>query len=104
MVKDINGLGNYTSPKTVTEQEPGKTAAKSSPAASEKESTAINDEVQLSSSAKNLQSLADKANSLPEINIERVERIKAALESGQYKIDDLVLADKILQSETLLDS
>ena len=102
MVRDINGLGGYSGPKTVAEQG-GKKApesATSAPASSES-STAQSDDVQLSSEAKTLQSMADKINSLPDVNVERAEKIKAALENGEYKVDDLVLADKIINSESL---
>ena len=103
MVRDINGLGGYSGPKTIAEQ-----GGKKAPAAATSESKTANtssventDGVQLSDEAKTLQSMADKINSLPDANIERAEKIKAALENGEYKVDDLVLAEKIMNSETL---
>ncbi len=103
MVRDINGLGGYSGPKTVTEQG-GKKApdsATSAPTGAESPSAEKSDGVQLSSEAKTLQSMADKINSLPDVNVERAEKIKAALENGEYKVDDLVLAEKILSSDAL---
>ena len=100
MVKDINGLGGFSSPPTVTEQgSQAKTANKSLPATQSTTASTSEDSVQLSTEAKTLQSLADKVNSLPEVNLERAEKIKAALENGQYQVDDLVLADKILNTD-----
>ncbi|WP_101759999.1 flagellar biosynthesis anti-sigma factor FlgM [Oceanicoccus sp. KOV_DT_Chl] len=102
MVRDINGLGGFSGPQAKTEQS-GKNTAKpteSSTPGSESVAPAA-DDVQLSSEAKSLQSLADKVNSLPEVNIERAEKIKAMLERGEYQVDDLVLADKILSSDAL---
>ncbi len=104
MVRDINGLGGYSGPKTVAEQGGKKAAdaATSQPASTDSSSAEQSDGVQLSSEAKTLQSMADKINSLPDVNVERAEKIKAALENGEYKVDDLVLAEKILNSEALL--
>ena len=102
MVRDINGLGSYNSPKSVTEQG-GKTSSPSTAAASTQAgSQEPGEAVQLSAEAKTLQSLADKVNSLPDVNLARAEQIKAALENGEYQVNDLVLADKILNSEALL--
>jgi negative regulator of flagellin synthesis FlgM len=104
MVKDINGLGAYTGLQTSSEQGDKKTAAPASSVAPKAEptATAASDDVTLSSEAKTLQTLADKINNLPEINIERAEKIKLALENGEYQINDLVLADKILNSDALM--
>jgi len=104
MIKDINGLGSRPS----TETRPGKNgnadvgkSANTSTAAAAP-SAAKQDEVELSSQVKNLKALEDKIQSLPEVNMERVEAIKAALEDNSFNIDDLVLADKILNTEGLL--
>ncbi len=105
MVRDINGLGGYTSPKSVTEQSGNKAFAvpvKTNNATSSPSESG--DEVQLSTEAKTLQSLADQVNQLPDVNLARAEQIKAALENGDYKINDLVVAEKILNSEVLLGS
>jgi negative regulator of flagellin synthesis FlgM len=103
MVRDINGLGNYSNQTTTAaDKTNGKTASAQKPAETDSNSTPSGDEVQLSSSAKSLSALADSVNQLPEVNIARAEQIKAALESGEYRIDDLVLADKIINSESLL--
>ena len=104
MVRDINGLSGYTGPKNVSEQGGKQTAspATSAPANADSSSAEKSDGVQLSSEAKTLQSMADKINSLPDVNVERAEKIKAALENGEYKVDDLVLADKIMNSEAFL--
>ncbi len=106
MVRDINGLGGYTNPKAMSEQGSKKatTAIEAAPSKPQTASTANGDDVQLSSEAKTLQRLADKVNSLPDINMARAEQITASLANGEYKVDDLVLAGKILDSEALLSS
>lgn len=101
MVRDINGLGGFSTPQTVTEQSPN-TASKKTADNAGSNSAATADDVNISDGAKTLQALAAKIGDLPEVNIERAEQIKVALESGEYQIDDLVLADKILNSEALL--
>ena len=101
MVRDINGLGGFSTPPTATEKSPNK-ASKSTPENAESNSATTADDVNISDSAKTLQALAAKISDLPEVNLERAEQIKVALESGEYQIDDLVLADKILNSEALL--
>jgi flagellar biosynthesis anti-sigma factor FlgM len=104
MVRDINGLGNFANQKTNAEPTTGKTAAKAQPTGAENTQAAPTDEVQLSDSAKSLRSLTSTVNQLPEINSARAEKIKAALESGEYSIDELVLANKIINSEKLLEN
>ena len=106
MVREINGLGGIPgAPKTTESKTTEQGARKSSGSAPVKtggsESSGQTDGVQLSSEARTLQSLTDQVKNLPDANLERAEQIRQALESGQYKIDDLVVADKLMQSEAL---
>ena len=102
MIKDINGLGSLPETKTRPGSS-GKQAlqdtANDAPAAAE---TAKQDAVELSSQVQTLQSLEAKLQGVPEVNEARVEAIKQALEDGNFKIDDLVLADKLINSDALL--
>lgn len=103
MVKEINGSGVSRPPlqneasianrgaAARTEQNPE--ARATTPAAS--------DSVSLSSNAQALKSAGEKLQKLPEVNEKRVADIRAALESGEYKVDDLVIADKLLAAEEL---
>ena len=100
MVREINGLGGPLNTPASTER--GDRKAVEAPATDPAPSQGTADDVQLSNEAKTLQSLVDKVNNLPEVNLERAEKIKAALENGEYRIDDLVVADKILNTEALL--
>lgn len=59
------------------------------------------DSVSLSSNAQALKSLEEKIQKLPDVNEKRVAQIKAALASGQYQVDDLVVADKLLNLDGL---
>lgn len=104
MVRDINGLGNFSNQKTSAEPTVEKAASRAQTTTANSGTAAPADEVQLSDGARNLRALANTVNQLPEINSARAEKIKAALESGSYRIDELVLADKIINSEKLLES
>lgn len=103
MIKDINGLGVNTGPTT---NSTGKAAKQAESPNVEANNTAANngqsDEVELSSQVQTLQALEAKLQAVPDVNIARVETIKQALEEGSFKIDDLVLADKLINSDALL--
>ena len=107
MVRDINGLDGTSVRPNRLDQGSSK-ASNSSGTATQAETTTTSsgnsgDDVQISAEAKTLQSLTDNINQLPEVNLERAERIKAALENGEYRVDELVVADKLLNSESLFD-
>lgn len=59
--------------------------------------------VSLSSNAQALKAVEEKIQKLPEINEKKVAEIKAALDSGQYSVDDLVIADKLLGFDDLFN-
>lgn len=99
MVREINGLSGIPTSNKSTEKGSGKPSGSTVDGGSAGASTPDTEGVQLSAEARTLQSLTDQVKNLPETNLERAEQIKQALESGQYQIDDLVIADKILQSE-----
>lgn len=103
MVREINGLGGTPTTTKTSEQAPKKASSNATPeqAGSQPSSAPDGDAVKLSPEARTLQALTDQIKDLPEANMERAEQIRQALESGQYKIDDLVVADKLLQSESL---
>lgn len=103
MVKDINGLGGYSSANLNTQGSKKPATSDAAPANQAAATVSVSD-VTLSSEGKTLQGLADKVNGLPEINMARAEQIRQALQQGQYNIDDLVVADKLLNSEALLGS
>jgi negative regulator of flagellin synthesis FlgM len=107
MVKEINGSGINRAPLQQAPQQ--QDVAGSSRAAGKAEARpetagagrAVSDSVSLSSNAQSLKSAGEKLQKLPEVNEKRVAEIRAALESGEYKVDDLVLADKLLAAEDL---
>ncbi len=103
MVREINGLGGMPGNTKSTDQS-GRKTAENAPDARRNDAGQPSDGVQLSAEARSLQSLSDRVQGLPDANLERAEQIRQALESGEYRIDDVVVADKLLQSEALLDN
>lgn len=100
MVREINGLGGSQAPSKVSDQSAGKASENKLDNAS-KASQESSDAVELSAEARTLQALTDEVKELPDANLERAEQIRLALESGEYQVDDLVVADKLLQAEAL---
>lgn len=111
MVRDINGPGAKppTTPPANEQNalrgtqrdsttQPGAQAAPQAPTAK-----AAADSVNLSSNAVALKALEEKIQKLPEVNEKRVAEIKAALASGSYKVDELVVADKLLAIDDLFE-
>lgn len=104
MVREVNG-SNTTPPATT--QTSGRNAPQTpapqpqTPATPAPQQNAGRDTVKLSSNAQALRDVEEKLNKLPEVNEQKVASIKAALESGQYQVDDLVVADKLLGFDDL---
>ena len=57
------------------------------------------DRVELSDSAKSLQSLAHEIADLPAVDAARVDSIKRAITEGRYHVDPVRLAQKFLEFE-----
>ena len=61
------------------------------------------DTVELSDTAKVMQAADAKIANTPEINSERVASLKAAIDSGSYKIDAERIAGKMIDFDAILD-
>ncbi len=110
MATDIKGLGSPTPPdqtalrNTGTTKESGAAASERAvqpPAAVTPAAKATTDSVNLSAQAQALKTLEEKLQKQPAINEKRVAEIKAALASGNYSVDDLVVAEKLLGFDEL---
>ncbi|CAM3999260.1 MULTISPECIES: flagellar biosynthesis anti-sigma factor FlgM [Shewanella] len=86
-----NRVGNASAKAS---QHKGATAATNAPS-----QTVKSDSVSITSQAQQLQSAQAKLNDIPEIDIKKVEQIKAAIAEGRYKIDADKLATNIAQFE-----
>lgn len=111
MASDIKGVGSPTPPNqgalrgasttkdsnaTASERAAQRPTAPAAPVAK-----AATDSVNLSAQAQTLKALEEKLQKLPDTNEKRVAEIKAALASGNYSVDDLVVADKLLGFDEL---
>ncbi len=112
MASDIKGLGSPNLPDqaalrgTSTSKESGTTAGSERastppPAAAAPAAKAATDSVNLSAQAQALKALEEKLQKQPDVNEKRVAEIKAALASGNYSVDDLVVAEKLLGFDEL---
>ena len=101
MVSEINGPGHPTvqglrnkataTPEGRADAKPG-TAADSS------------DVVSLTDVAARLQELTAAVRELPVVDQERVEHFRASIASGEYRVDDAQVADKLTELESMLSA
>ena len=113
MATDIKGLGtppsanqtglrgtgkdNGTAASERAAQQPAPATVKAPPTAAK---TAV-ESVNLSNQAQTLKAVEEKIQKLPDVNEKKVAEIKAALASGSYSVDDLVVAEKLLGFDEL---
>jgi len=103
MSVDFNGIGSGQ----VNNQRPSADKASGSETtkqagtdqAKQQATNARGDSVKLSSQAKNLKQLEQKLGDYPEMDDDRIEQIRSALESGSYKVDAEKLAQKMLEMD-----
>ncbi len=107
MASDINGLGNAAAtdqtalrPKDSTGKDTASTSGTQATTASPTAAASV-DSVSLSSNAQGLQALEQKIQQLPDVNQQRVADLKAAIDSGQYHVDNQKVADKMLGYDEL---
>ena len=104
MPVNFNGI-NPNSPGAMRPKAEGSSAAvdankSGAPAQTDANSAkARTDQVSFSSQAQGLKQLEEGVKRMPEVNQERVARIKAALADGAYQIDNQKLAGKLLSFE-----
>ncbi|MGB0940833.1 MAG: flagellar biosynthesis anti-sigma factor FlgM [Marinomonas sp.] len=102
MAFNINGYGNQPSvtkndrlQKSNDEQESSKSVQ------AEKSGTLADDTVKLSGAAQSMQSHQSKINSMPDMDMAKVEQIKLAISSGQYKVDSEKLASNMVAMDSM---
>jgi negative regulator of flagellin synthesis FlgM len=106
MASDIKGLGtppgsDQAALRTSKDNTPATAARPAAQPPASPAARAATDSVNLSSHAQSLKALEEKIQKLPEVNEKRVAEIKAALASGNYSVDDVVVADKLLNFDEL---
>ncbi len=97
---NISKLTGGTDTTTQTRNEPVSTEKNSTAAKAPESAT---DQVKLSSSSKSIQQIEAEIRDMPEVDDATVERIRGAIERGEYKIDYDKLAGKMLSFEDNLN-
>ncbi len=107
MVRDIDGInGPQTNATQTGNSKKGKAVdadSSTTSANAAQDADGSKDTVEISDQARVLKSLEVKIASIPDVNIDRVAEIKAAIESGEYNIDAGSIASKIILSEGEVD-
>ncbi|MGO2353281.1 MAG: flagellar biosynthesis anti-sigma factor FlgM [Marinomonas foliarum] len=103
MAIHFTGLSNQNtinkSERSQKDDVAGNATAKNNPVQSG--GTLAEDTVKLSGTAQTLQSQQSKINSLPDVDMDKVEQIKNAIASGEYKIDTQKLANNMASMDSL---
>ncbi|MGK0247986.1 MAG: negative regulator of flagellin synthesis FlgM [Oleispira sp.] len=84
---------NAASPQIQKPEDNAKTAS----------SVGSSDQVKLSSSSLNIQQVEAQVSKMPDIDDKTIDRIRSAIDSGEYKIDFQQLAGKMLDFEGKLN-
>ncbi|WP_163834429.1 flagellar biosynthesis anti-sigma factor FlgM [Spartinivicinus ruber] len=104
MVNDINGAhgqqGSLKSAQTKPAEKADKNALQSQSDSSNQPQKQVS--VELSAEAKQLQKLQQKASQEPQVDAQKVARIRAALAEGSYSVNPEKIADKLFELESLL--
>lgn len=104
MVNNIGGLSGVTSSagrnrEQTPANEQADSRATNNDATNNNTAPAATDKVDLSSSARDLQNIEARLQSLPDVNAERVAQIKQAVDDGSYTVDPARLAASIVKFE-----
>ncbi len=100
---DINGVGSSQLPLKVTSKDENRPPEKR-PENSEPDNTRHADTLSLSAGARQLGGVSPVASDTPVVDTERVEAMKAVIDSGDYEVDPARVASKLMQFESLLKS
>jgi negative regulator of flagellin synthesis FlgM len=66
-------------------------------------SVGTSDQVKLSSTSMNIQQIEAEVSKMPDVDDQTIDRIRSAIDSGEYKIDYQQLAGKMLDFEGKLN-
>jgi negative regulator of flagellin synthesis FlgM len=95
---DLNAISSAQTRQTQRTNTVGPSGTGSTANASSAAKT-IRDQVNVSSTAKEVGQLVERAKNLPSIRQERVDELRALIESGQYDVSSQTIAAAILRDE-----
>ena len=104
MVIDFSRLNGTPSPSGgrtggVNNEKPSSATLTKTPDAPQQPSAQRGESVQLSAQAQQLQNLTGNMRQLPDVDNERVNRLKQAIADGSYQVDNQRLASKLVNFE-----
>lgn len=103
MVADIKGSGGAGIAHTTATPEPSGRPLPAAATAAEARPTDPTEVVTLTDLASRLQRLTEAVANVPVVDQAKVHALRDALESGQYRISERDVADKLTALEALLD-
>lgn len=99
---DINSISSSVTPSRVNSSADDAKVAQEKPATADTGQSSTTDTVSLSDSAKQLGRLESSVSASPVVDTQRVEAVKKAISNGEYEIDPVKVASKLMQFESML--
>jgi negative regulator of flagellin synthesis FlgM len=105
MAGNINGPSNTHSSviETLKQQSVQPTRANEPAARPAPTTSNTNDQVVLTESAKKLRALEQQLAGLPAVDNERVNEVRKAIQAGEFKIDPMRVAEKMISFESQIN-
>ncbi len=100
MINDINKLGGAKLSQTSNEKSKKQDVPTSNDTQASQQAQGAKENVELSQDAKTIAALQNKISNLPEVNSEKVEKIRQAILNGEYVIDSSKIAKKMVSDLT----
>jgi len=102
MVIDPNNIANTGGAGVKSRSVPVESSAKSSKSSEKPATTSNADSVSLSAEAQSLGKLEASIAASPDVDTAKVESVRNAIASGEYKVDADAIAEKALSQDLLL--
>ncbi len=104
MAIDVNSL-THSRPSQVTNENRQPTVGRTEVSSQQQQTTgksAAAETISMTDAASSLKKLSKEMGKLPVVETKRVEDIKRAIENGDFEIDEVFIADKLIGMEKLL--
>lgn len=103
MAIDVNNL-TQSRPSQISNENRQPTVGRTEPTVQQQQTgkSAVSETVSMTDAAVNLKKISSQMGKLPVVESKRVEDIKKAIENGDFRIDEILIADKLVGMEKLL--
>ncbi len=101
---DVNNL-TQSRPSQITSENRQPNVGRTEPSVQQQQTTgksSASETVSMTDAAVNLKKMSSRMEKLPVVESKRVEDIKKAIENGDFEIDEVFVADKLIGMEKLL--